>query len=92
MYICLCFSFLWQVLTRRGRDTTVSWKIERPAYQAGEEHPHILDSAVAEYGARSVQTRATGVGCVESPEWSIPREQTERPPLEGPMRRRDDLR
>jgi hypothetical protein len=28
MCICLCFSFLSQVLTRRDRDTMVSWKIE----------------------------------------------------------------
>jgi hypothetical protein len=34
----LCFSFLSQVLIRRGRDTMVSWKIERLACRAGEEH------------------------------------------------------
>jgi hypothetical protein len=43
---------------------------------------HCLDSVVDEnyeayYG---VQMRATSVGCVESPEWSVPCEQTERPP------------
>jgi hypothetical protein len=52
---------------------------------------HWLDSAVdGDYEAcpnmayvacaREVQTRATGVGCVESSEWSVPCEQTERHP------------
>jgi hypothetical protein len=37
MHIYLGVSFLSQVLTRRGRDTTVYWKIERLVSQAGEE-------------------------------------------------------
>jgi hypothetical protein len=52
-----------------------------------------LDSVVYEnYEAYGVQTRATGVGCVKRPEWSVSLVNKLNDPLEGPMRRRDDLR
>jgi hypothetical protein len=81
MYIGLCFSFLSQVLTRRGLVTTVSWKMRGLSAKRARSicGVHLLAGAVKEdYGAGPKRGHVTyrhvlpGVVSMGSPEWSVP--------------------
>jgi hypothetical protein len=80
MYICLCFSFLSQVLTRRGLVTTVSWKMRGLSAKRARSicGVQLLAGAVKEdYGAGPKMGHVTcrhvlpGVGSMGSPGWSV---------------------
>jgi hypothetical protein len=68
IYICLCFSFLSKVLTRRGLITTVSWKMRGLSAKRARSicGVHLLAGAVkrswSEDGACDVQTSAARCG------------------------------
>jgi hypothetical protein len=102
MYILLCFSFLSQVLTRRGLVTTVSWKMKGLSAKRARSicGVHLLAGAVkedygvvwSEDGACDVQTRAARCGEHGESIMVRPLCTNRMLPLEGPMRGREDLR
>jgi hypothetical protein len=66
MYICLCFSFLSQVLTRRGLVTTVSWKMRGLSAKRVRSvcGVHLVAGAVKEdYGAGPKMAHVTADTC-----------------------------
>jgi hypothetical protein len=87
MYICLCFSFLSQVLTRRGLVASVSWKMRLSLVrQAGGKYLRCAPFGCCserrlrswfEDGACDVRP---GVGSMGIPEWSVPVCEPDAPP------------
>jgi hypothetical protein len=68
MYICLCFSFLSQVLTRRGLVTTVSWKMRGLSVKRARSicGVHLLAGAVKEdYVAGPKMAHVTADTCCQ---------------------------